>query len=56
MVYRHVQVGDGLCLHSLCGIHHQQCTLAGGYGARHLVGEVHMSRSVYQIEYVFLAV
>ena len=30
MVDCHVEVGDGLCLYALCGIHHEQCSLARG--------------------------
>ena len=42
----HVEVRDGLCLHALCGVHHQQAALAGCDASRHLVGEVHVSRRV----------
>ena len=51
----HVKVGDGLRLHALRSIHNEQCALAGGDGARHLVGEVHVSRSVNQVQDILLA-
>ena len=48
----HIQVADGLRLHSLSGIHNEQCTLACCYGAGNLVTEVHVSRSVDEIQCV----
>ena len=50
-----VEIRDGLRLHALGGIHHQQRTLAGGYRTRHLVREVDMSRGVNQVQDIFLA-
>ena len=55
MVNGHIEVGDGLRLHTLCGIHHQQCSLAGSDGTRHLIGEVDMSWGINQIENIFFA-
>ena len=48
--YRHVEVGYGLRLHALRGVHNEQRAFAGGNGARHLVGEIHVSRGVNQIQ------
>ena len=45
-----VQVGDGLRLDTLGGVHHQQGALAGGDGAGHLVREVHVAGRVNQVE------
>ena len=51
-----IDVGQGLRLHALGGIDHQQRALAGGQAAAHLVGEVDMARRVHQVELVGLAV
>ena len=56
IVYGHVQIGDGLRLDALRRVHNQQRTLAGRDTARHLVGKVHMPRSVDQIQIVMLAI
>ena len=53
MLDSHVQVTDCLCLHALRSIHHEHSTFAGGYTAAHLVREIHMPRSVNQIQYIF---
>ncbi len=50
----HVEVGDGLCLHALRGIHYQQCSFASGDGTGNFVREVHVSRSINQIQNIFL--
>ena len=47
-----VHVGQGLRLHPLGGVHHQQAALAGGERAAHLVGEVHVARRVHQVQLV----
>ena len=52
MVNGHVEVGDGLRLHSLRGVHHQKCAFAAGYAAGDFVGEVHVARSVDEVELV----
>ena len=54
MVDGQVEVRYRLGLYALGGIHHQERTLAGGYGAGHLVGEIHVARSVDEVEDVFL--
>ena len=46
----HIEVADSLGLHTLCGIHHQQSAFASGNASAHLVTEVHMSRSIDEIE------
>ena len=56
MVYGHVEVGYCLGLHALRGVHHKQGALTGSDASRHLVGEINVSRSVYQVECIFLAV
>ena len=56
MVNGHVEIRDGLCLNTLRSVYDKQCTFAGGNRARHLVREVHVSRSVYQVEYVVFSV
>ena len=49
-----VKIGDGLGLHPLRGVHHEQRSLAGSDAARHLVTEVHVARSVDEVEGVAL--
>ena len=55
MVDGHIEIRDGLRLHALGGIDHQQRSLAGRNRTRHLVGEVHMSWSIDQIQDILLA-
>ena len=50
------EVGDGLGLHPLVGVHQQQDALAGAQAPRHLVAEVHVPRRVDQVEEELLAV
>ncbi len=54
MLDGHVYVRDGLRLDTLCRIDHQEGALTGGDGTRHLVGEIHVPRSVDQVERVVL--
>ena len=56
VVDSHVEVRDGLRLHTLCGIDHQQRALAGCYRTADLVREVNMSRGVDEIQDILLAV
>ena len=56
VLQRHIGVGEGLGLHALRGVHHEDGTLAGGEAAADLVGEVHMARGVDEVELVHLAV
>ena len=51
----HVKIGNGLRLNALCGIHHQQCTLASGNASRHLIRKLDMPRGVDEIENLFLS-
>jgi hypothetical protein len=51
-----VIVGERLRLDALGGVHDEKGSLAGGQGARHLVGEVHVPRGVDEVEGVFPAV
>ena len=55
-VDRQVRVGHRLRLDPLRGVDHQQRAFAGGERARHLVGEVDVSRRVDQVQLVGLAV
>src|SRR5215211_5741298 len=50
VLHRQVQIGERLRLDALARVHDQERTLAGGYGARDLVGEVHVARGVYEVE------
>ncbi len=56
MLDGHVEVADGLRLHALRCVYHQQCALASGYGAAHLVRKIDMPRRINQIQRVFFAV
>ena len=56
VVQSQIDVGQGLGLHALSGVHHQQRAFAGRQGARNLVVEVHMAGRVDEIEFVFQAV
>ena len=49
-----IQIGNSLSLNTLRGVHHQQRALAGCDRAGHLIGEVHVARSIDQVENVFL--
>ncbi len=49
---RGVAVGHGLGFHALAGINHQQGPFAGVQGARHLVGKVHVSRGIDEVQLV----
>ena len=48
----HVEVADGLGLNTLRGVHYKQGTFACRYGTRNLVTEVHVSRSVDEVQYI----
>ena len=52
----HIEVGNGLCLNALRGVYHEETTFAGCDGATHLISEVHVSRSVNEIEHVVLTI
>src|SRR5690606_22736774 len=56
LLHRGVAVGDGLGLHALGGIDHQQRALAGGQRAADLVAEVDVAGGVDEVEVVGLAV
>ena len=56
LVQGQVDVGKGLRLDPLGGVHHQQRPLAGRQGAGHFVGEIHVAGGIDQIEDVVLAV
>ena len=52
----HIGVGQGLGLHALGGVHHQNRALAGRQAPADLVGKVHVARRVDEVELVLLAV
>ena len=53
---RHIGIGEGLGLHALGGVHHEDSALAGGEAAADFVSEVHVARGVDEVELVHLAV
>ena len=55
-INRLIDIGEGLRLDALAGIHHQQRAFAGGQAARHFIAKVHMARRVHQVEDIILAV
>ena len=56
VVDRLVDVGQGLRLHALGGINHQDRPFARGQRARNLVGEVDVARGVDEVQLVVVAV
>ena len=48
-----IDVGQGLGLHALTGVHHQERALARGQTAADLIGEVDVAGGVDQVEDVF---
>ena len=56
VVYGHVKVADGLRLYALGGIHHKKRSFASCNTTAHLVREVNVSRSINEIEGIFLAI
>ena len=53
---REKRVGDGLRLHALARVHHQQRAFAGGKRARNFVGKIDVAGRVDQVELVLVAV
>ena len=56
MLDGHIEVRNRLSLHALRGIDHQYGTFTGGNRTAHFVTEVHVPRSVYQVERMALIV
>ena len=56
VVDRLIDIGQGLGLHTLAGVHHQDRALAGGQGPADLIGEVYVAGRVHQVEDVVFAV
>ena len=56
MLHRKIEICQGLGLNALGGIDQKQGTLTGADGTADLIGEVHMSRSVNEIELILLSV
>ena len=50
------RVGDGLRLHALARVHHEQRALAGGKRARNFVGKIHVPGRINQIQAIFVAI
>ena len=53
---RHIGIGEGLSLHTLGGVHHEDSAFTGGEAAADFVSEVHVARGVDEVELVHLAV
>ena len=56
MIQCQINVCKGLCLNSLCRIHDENGTITCSKTSADLVVEVHMSRSVNQVENIFLTI
>ena len=56
VLHGQVRVGQGLGLHALGGVHHQNCALAGSQGPGDLVVKVHMARGVDEVQLIVLPV
>ena len=56
MLNGQIGVGQGLGLHPLGGVHHQDRPLAGGQGAGDLIVKVHVARGVNEVQSIGLAV
>jgi hypothetical protein len=56
LLHRQMNVGDGLGLDSLGGVHNQDCAFAGAQASRYLVGKVHVAWGVDQVEFVLLPI
>ena len=56
VLHSQISVGQGLGLHALCGVHHQNSALTGGQRPGNLVVEVHMARRVDEVQFIGLAV
>ena len=54
MLDSHIQIGNGLCLYSLRCIDNQQRTFTGCDRTGHLIGKVHVSRSINQVQDILL--
>lgn len=56
VLHGQVEIGHGLGLHPLGGVHQEQHPLAGGQGPGDLVREIDVARGVDEVEFVFPAV
>ncbi len=51
-----IDIGDGLGFNPLCRIDDQQCAFGRSKRTTHFIGEVHMTRSVDQVEDILLTI
>ena len=56
MVNGHIEIGNRLSLYALSSVHHQEGALTSSDTARYLIAEVHVSRSIDEIEYIVFTV
>ena len=54
MIQCQIDIGQCLCLNALCCIHHQNGAVAGRQRTADLIIEIHMARSIDEVENVFL--
>ena len=56
MIQCQIDIRQCLCLNALCRIHHQNGAVAGRQRTADLIIEIHMARSIDEVENVFLSV
>ncbi len=56
IIQRQIDIGQGLGLNPLGGIHHQQTTFTGRQRAGDLIGKVNMSRRINQIQDILITI
>ena len=56
MLHGQIQVGQGLGLHPLGGVHQEEHPFAGGQGPGDLIRKIYVARGVDEVEFVLLAV
>ena len=56
VLHGQVEVGQGLGLHPLGGVHHQEHAFAGSQGPADLIGKIHVSRGVDKVQVVLLPI
>ncbi len=54
MLHGQINIGQGLCLNPLCGIHHEDGSLTGSEASGNLIGKVHMPGCINQVQNILL--
>ena len=56
IVQRQIDIAQCLRLHSLCGVYHKNCPVAGRQAAGNFIIKINMSGSIYHIQNILLSV